>query len=171
MQHFRQLLKPGSKFVWTNTLNDLFEESKCVIVSEIEEGVCISDPAKPTCFTTDWAKTGTGFWLFQKHCTCPGLKPFCCNDGWKIILVGSHFTHPTECRYAPIKEEVLAVTNGLDSTHFFVSGCPNLIVGVDHKPLLRNSTIVPLMTLTILIYLISRSEPYVIALRSYTSLV
>ena len=133
MQPFRQLFK----FVWSNTLNDLFEESKRVIVSEIEEGVFIFDPAKPTCLTTDWANAGIGFWLFQKHCTCPGLKAFFCNDGWRITLVGSHFTHPPKSRYAPIEGGALAVTYGLDSACFFVLGCSNLIIGVDHKPLLR----------------------------------
>ena len=137
MQPFRQLLKPGTKFVWNDHLNNLFEESKRAIVKEIEEGIRIFDPAKPTCLTTDWSKTGIGFWLFQKHCQCPGLKPFCCHDSWKITLVGSCFTHPAESRYAPIEGEALAVTYGLDSARFFVLGCPTLIVGVDHKPLLR----------------------------------
>ena len=137
MQPFRQLLKPGTKFVWNDHLNNHFKESKRAIVKEIEEGVCIFDPAKPTCLATDWSKTHIGFWLFQKHCQCPGLKPFYCHDGWKIILVGSCFTHPAESRYAPIEGEALAVTYGLDSARFFVLGCPTLIVGVDHKPLLR----------------------------------
>ena len=136
MQPFQQLLKPGTRFVWNDHFNNLFEESKRAIVKEIEEGVHIFDPAKPTCLITDWSKTGIGFWLFQKHCQCPGLKPFCCHDGWKIILVGSCFIHPAESRYAPIEGEALAVTYGLDSACFFVLGCPTLIVGVDHKPLL-----------------------------------
>ncbi len=137
MQPFRQLLKPGTKFLWNDHLNNLFEESKLTIVKEIEEGVRIFDPTKPTCLATDWCKTGIGFWLFQKHCQCSGLKPFCCYDGWKITLVGSRFTHPAETRYAPIEGEALAVAYGLDSARFFVLGCPTLIVVVDHKPLLR----------------------------------
>ena len=68
MQPFRQLLKPGTRFVWNDHLNSLFKESKRAIVKEIEEGVRIFNPAKPTCLTTDWSKTGIGFWLFQKHC-------------------------------------------------------------------------------------------------------
>ena len=35
----RKLLNPGNKLTWNDELNELFEESKCVIVSEIEEGV------------------------------------------------------------------------------------------------------------------------------------
>ena len=43
MLPFRQLLKPGAPFVWDNDLNNLFEESKSVIIDEIEEGVRIFD--------------------------------------------------------------------------------------------------------------------------------
>ena len=48
-----------------------------------------------------------------------------------------HFTHPAESRYAPIEGETPAVTYGLDSACFFILACPNIIVGVDHKSLLR----------------------------------
>ena len=82
-------------------------------------------------------KTGIGFWLFQKHCNCLSRKPFCCPTGWKITLVGSRFTHAAESRYAPIEGEALAVADALDKARFFVLGCEDLIVAVDHKPLLK----------------------------------
>jgi hypothetical protein len=131
MLHFREALKPGSSFTWTEELNELFEESKAVIISEIENGVRIYDKSKPTCLATDWSKTGIGFWLFQKHCNCASTKPFCCRTGWKISLVGSRFTHAAESRYAPIEGEAR------DKARFFVLGCEKLIVAVDHKPLLK----------------------------------
>ena len=65
------------------------------------------------------------------------MAPFCCLDGWQITLVGSRFTHVSESRYAPIEGEALAVANALDKARFFVLGCTNLIVAVDHKPLLK----------------------------------
>ena len=89
MLPFRELLKPGTKFTSNENLYYLFEELKHVIVSETEEGIRIFDPLKPACLATNWAKTGVGFWLFQKHCNCPGDKPFCCHNGWRITLVGS----------------------------------------------------------------------------------
>ncbi len=46
---------------------------------------------------------GIGYWLFQKHCTCPSNDLFCCKSGWKITLVGSRITHAAKSRYAPIK--------------------------------------------------------------------
>ena len=130
MLPFRQLLKPGIPFAWD-------EDSKAAILREIEEGVKIFDPSKPTCLATDWSKNGIGFWLFQKHCICPGQKPFCCHTGWKITLVGSRFTHSAESRYAPIEGEALAVADALDKARYFVLGCRNLIVAVDHKPVLK----------------------------------
>ena len=137
MLPFRQLLQPSTPFKWTDDLNKLFEESKQVIINEIEEGVRIFDKAKTTCLATDWSKSGIGFWLFQKHCQCPADIPFCCPTGWKISLVGSRFTHTAESRYAPIEGEALAVAYSLDKARFFVLGCKNLVIAVDHKPLLK----------------------------------
>lgn len=134
---FCQLLKPGAPFVWDNDLNNLFEESKSMIIDEIEEGVHIFDKSKLTCLAIDWSKTGIGYWLFQKHCRCPTNMPLCCRTGWKTTLVGSHFTHAAESRYYPIEGEALAVADALDKARFFVLGCSDWTVAVDHKPLLK----------------------------------
>ena len=96
-----------------------------------------SKKTKPTCLTMNWSKQGIGYWLFQKHCSCPSNDLFCCKQGWKITLVGSRFTHAAESRYAPIKGEALAVADALDKARHFVLGCKNLTVAVDHS--LRHS--------------------------------
>ena len=57
--------------------------------------------------------------------------------GWKIALVGSRFTHAAESRYAPIEGEALAVADALKKARYFVLGCNDLIIAVDHKPLLK----------------------------------
>ena len=137
MLPFRELLKPNKKFIWDDKLDLLFNESKDVIIREIDEGVRIFNKSKPTCLATDWSKTGIGFWLFQKHCSCSKQEPFCCRTGWKVTLVGSRFTHAAESRYAPIEGEALAVADALDKARYFVLGCDNLFVAVDHKPLLK----------------------------------
>ena len=137
MLPFRALLKAGQQFRWDTELQELFDKSKEHIVQEIETGVRIFDKSKPTCFATDWSKTGIGFWLLQKHCDCTPVKPFCCNGGWKVTLVGSRFTHAAESRYAPIEGETLAVADALDKARYFVLGCEDLIIAVDHKPLLK----------------------------------
>ena len=137
MLPFRDLLKPAAPFRWDDNLDRLFEESKTVITTEIANGVKIFDKTKPTCLATDWSRDGIGFWLFQKHCLCSSTNLFCCRYGWKITLVGSRFTHPAESRYAPIEGEALAVADALDKARHFVLGCNNLVIAVDHKPLLK----------------------------------
>ena len=57
--------------------------------------------------------------------------------GMEITLVGSRFTHAAESRYAPIEGEALAVADALDKARYFVLGCKDLIIAVDHKPLLK----------------------------------
>ena len=135
MLPLRSLLKPGTSFEWDDTKTQLFEESKGIIVNEIEQGVKIFDKTRPTSLATDWSKTGIGFWLFQKHCSCTKVALFCCSSGWKITLVGSRFTHAAESRYAPIEGEAPAVADALYKTRYFVLGCKDLIIAVDHKPL------------------------------------
>ena len=51
--------------------------------------------------------------------------------------MGSRFTRPAESRYAPVEGEALAVVYSLDKAKHFVLGCSDLIVAVDHKPLLK----------------------------------
>ena len=114
MLPFHQLLKPITPFYWDDTLNQLFEESKEVIISEIEKDVHIFDKSKPTCLATDWSKSGIRFWLFQKHCQCASNKPFCCPTGWKIALVGIQFSYPAKSCYAPVEGEALAVADAID---------------------------------------------------------
>ena len=133
---FRNLLK-GATFEWTAELDKVFELSKSVITAEIEKGVQIFEKDRPTCLATDWSKSGIGFWLSQKHCKCSSSKLFCCKDGWKVTLIGSRFTRGAESRYAPIEGEALAVVVALEKARYFVLGCRDLTVAVDHKPLLR----------------------------------
>ena len=103
MHPFWKLLINGERFTWSPELEDIFHESKDVIIQEIECGVRIFDKTKPTCIDTDWSKEGIVFWLFPKPCRCSPTRRFCCNDGWKISLVGSWFTHAAESRYPPIE--------------------------------------------------------------------
>lgn len=137
MQPFRNLLKPNTPFNWTDHMDNLFEETKAIILQDIQRGVEIFDKRRRTCLATDFSKDGIGFWLLQKHCECTSSKPFCCQLGWKVTLVGSRFTSSAESRYAPIEGEALAVVDALEKTRHFVLGCPDLIIAVDHKPLLK----------------------------------
>ena len=51
-------------------------------------------------------------------------------------MAGGRFTKPAESRYSPVEGELLAVADALYKSRHFVLGCENLVVAVDHKPLL-----------------------------------
>jgi hypothetical protein len=139
MAPFRDLLASKTrKFFWDETMDKLFQRSKCEVIRLVHDGVQTFERNRPTCLSTDWAKAGIGFALTQRHCKCAlPAKPNCGPGHWKLVFAGSRFTSETESRYAPIEGEALALVQALESCRMFVLGCPNLIVAVDHKPLLQ----------------------------------
>ena len=125
-------------FIGMRHLNRLFKRSKRVIVDIIEKGVKTFEINRTTGLATDYSKTEISYFLFQKHCTCPGKDDMSCGDDqWKLILAGSQFTNDAESRYAPVEGEALALVYGLESSQMFILGCPDLLVTVDHQPLMR----------------------------------
>ena len=136
MSPFRHLLSPQSEFSWTQDLNNAFEYSKAEIIWAVKQGVKSFDPLKITCIATDWSKEGLGFCLLQKACSCKELTPVCCPNGWLLVFCSSRYTSPAESRYSPIEGECLGVVWALKKAKYFVLGCDNLIIAVDHKPLL-----------------------------------
>ena len=137
MQPFRDLLKDG-KWYWDDNLTKLFEASRTAISQKIQDGVRTFEIDRPTCLSTDWSQQGIGFTLQQKFCICDiKAAPLCCPDGWKLVLAGSRFTSAAESRYAPVEGEALAVTYGLEKCRLYIAGCHDLIVAVDHAPLVK----------------------------------
>ena len=137
MAPFRHLLSTKLPFYWSEELDQAFEASKEEIVQQCERGVRNFHPNSPTALATDWSKLAMGCWLTQKFCDCEGPpRPRCCPTGWQTIMVGSRFCTPAESRYHPIEGEACASAWGLDKCRMFVLGNPNLILAVDHKPLL-----------------------------------
>ena len=94
----------------------------------IKKGVEIFSFTKPTCLRPDWSKTGIGFFLSQKHCTCISSEPGCCIDGWRVTMAGSRFLKPCEVRYAAVEGEALAIQWALEQTKYFTLGCKNLVI-------------------------------------------
>ncbi len=137
MEPFRGILSSKS-FYWDSAMDELFAKSKSKIISLVQHGVKTFEPNRPTCLATDWSKSGIGFNLTQKHCQCPGPPtPGCGDDHWKLVFAGSRFTTDTESRYAPIEGEALAVVYGLQRCRMFIMGSTNLVLAVDHKPLIK----------------------------------
>ena len=54
-----------------------------------------------------------------------------------MTLVSSRFTHSAESWYEPVEGEALAVADVLDKARYFVLGCDDLIVAVDHKVIVK----------------------------------
>ena len=136
MEPFRKLMKKGSQFKWDESLDAAFEEAKSTIIKKVQKGIRIFEKDRKTCVATDWSKTGIGAWLLQKYCICDSIKPFCCPTGWHITLFCSRYLTEAETRYSPVEGEALAVAYGLEKCKHFVLGCQDLIIAVDHKPLL-----------------------------------
>ena len=136
MLPFRQLLRPQVPFTWNEDLEKAFQASKEEIVRQCEKGVRLFSMTAPTGLATDWSKHCMGWWLVQRHCHCPRPVKFgCCKKGWQTVFCGSKFTSPAESRYAPIEGEAAALVLGLEKCSHFVLGLPNLLLAVDHKPL------------------------------------
>ena len=53
-----------------------------------------------------------------------------------MVLCNSRFCIPAESRYSPMEGEALAVVWGMKKAKYFLLGAKDLLVVVDHRPLL-----------------------------------
>lgn len=136
MEPFCPLLKSKAEYVWTPQLQHAFQTAKEEIVKIASKGVKSFTIGAHTCLITDWSRTGIGFVLWQKRCTCAKIHPSCFKNGWQIITCGSRFFTAAEERYHPIEGELLTVAWALQKTSYFILGCQKLLILVDHKPLI-----------------------------------
>lgn len=92
---------------------------------------------RPTCLSTDYSRIGVSYFLFQKYgCYPTGIGSNYGKVHWKLVLAGSCVTIEVEFCYAPV-EEALALGYRLESYWMIVMGSPDLLVSVDHKPLVK----------------------------------
>ena len=148
MDPFRHLLKKDSEYAWNDSLQSSFDSAKSEIVSLVEKGVQSFTLGAWTCLITDWSRTGVGYVLWQKRCSCVEIRPGCCTNGWAMILCGSRFCTPAESRYHPIEGELLAVAwlwSGQATTHsvVIVFLCSSLMTTIDGVVLYRGRVVVP----------------------------
>lgn len=136
MEPFRPLLKKNSVFLWTQDLQNSFESARKKIGCLVQEGVKSFRLVAHTCLVTDWSNLGLGYVLWQKRCSCTNIHLSCCNTGWAVILCRSRYCTPAETCYHPIEGELLGVAWALSKTRQYTLGCSNLLILVDHKPLI-----------------------------------
>ena len=140
MEPFRELLKPGNnkKNVYWDAQLTSYERSKDIICQEASKGLTYFNPVKPLLVMTDWSKQGIAFIIFQQYCTCDQESaPFCCSEGWEIVLCNSRHLQNAEKNYAPIEGGggALAVAWCLHKAKNILLGCQHFLVITDHKPL------------------------------------
>ena len=109
MEPFRKLLAKNAVYAWDPKMQQAFETAKKEIVALVSLGVKTFNTTSPTCIVSDWSKSGIGFALWQKHCSCQKIHPSCCQGGWHLITCGSRFCTAAESRYHPIEGELLAL--------------------------------------------------------------
>ena len=68
MAPFKDFLSPKQKFIWIENLNQVFNESKEMIIHVIKSDIQIFDLGKLTCLRSDCLTQGLGYFLMQKHC-------------------------------------------------------------------------------------------------------
>ena len=91
------LLSTKNDFIWSPNHDEAFKKAKESLT--IAPILSFFNTNKPTRLRTDTSRHGLGFILQQQS-----------TDGtWKLIQAGSHFFSNTECRYAVIELEMLAV--------------------------------------------------------------
>ena len=137
MLPFKPLLSPKTRFRWDDELEHAFQKSKLEIIEAIKQGVQIFEPGRTTSLSPDWSRAGIGYFLYQKHCSCPSKVTTCCENGWRIVLAGSRFLNKAEKNYWPVEGEALAVVWALEDTRFFTIGCTDLHIQTDHRPLIK----------------------------------
>ena len=138
MKPFRELQNGTNKVVyWDEYLQSAFERSRDEICKLIEIGLTCFRKDRETALVTDYSDDGLGFILLQKTCQCVLTDPFCCVDGWKLILCGSRTLHKAEDGYEPREGEALAIAWSIKKCRMFLLGHPGFMVFTDHKSLVK----------------------------------
>ena len=117
----RDLLKRENAWVWGPIQQEAFKRLKADMASE--QVLALYDPEKETTVSADASSFGLGAVLVQKQ-PSGDLRP---------VAYASRSMTETECRYAQIEKEALAVTWALEHWADFQIGM-KFKVQTDHKP-------------------------------------
>ncbi len=118
----RDLLRKDKDYVWSEVQQLAFEEIKHVISRA--PVLAMFDPKKKTMVSSDASQYGLGSVLKQQQH----------NGEWRPVMFASRSLSDTECRYAQIEKEALAITWATERFNDFLLG-KDFSVETDHKPL------------------------------------
>ena len=96
-----------------------FEYAGQSIADKVVAGVKTFVLGRPTAVVTDRSKSGVGFVLLQKSCSCEVTTPLCCVDGWSPIYIESRFCSGSESMYSAVEAELLGLHWALAKTRFW----------------------------------------------------
>jgi transposase InsO family protein len=113
----RELIKKNNEFDWLETHEQAFVKLKNLIVQS--ETLRYYDVTKAVILQVDASQAGLGAALIQEH---------------GPVAYASKAMNDTQCRYAQIEKELLAVVFGCKRFHQYVYGKP-IVIESDHKPL------------------------------------
>ena len=113
----RELIKKNNEFDWLETHEQAFVTLKNLIVQS--ETLRYYDVSKAVILQVDASQAGLGAALIQEH---------------GPVAYASKAMNDTQCRYAQIEKELLAVVFGCKRFHQYVYGKP-IVIESDHKPL------------------------------------
>ena len=112
-----ELLKKYRDFTWNCTYNATFQHVKDAVISDTT--LWYFDPSLPVTIQVDTSPVGLGVALLQNN---------------KPIAFASKALTETECHYANIEREMLAVVFGAERLRTYVYG-RSFTIKSDHKPL------------------------------------
>ena len=67
---FQELLKKNNRLYWDKNHQNLFDKAKETIAKCMIEGLIRFKTNRETALLSDWSKTGMGFFMAQKYCSC-----------------------------------------------------------------------------------------------------
>ena len=116
----RELLKKDVAWHWTERHEQSFHDIKCLFTETSLGLLKYYDPKMPVKLQVDACKSGLGAVLMQ---------------GGSPIAYASRSLTETECNYAQIEKELLAVTFGCERFHQYIYA-KKVLVETDHRPLI-----------------------------------
>ena len=108
MSPFWDFLKQYSHFTWNQNFDNVFGQSKQIIVGLEKKGVMTFDTNRVTCLALEHIRHG--FSAIAEVFYMPKKAQIWCPEGWFIIFASTRLCTNTEHQYAPVVGEAAAIT-------------------------------------------------------------
>ena len=124
----RRLLKKNVPFVWTQEMQENFQQSKDQLARHPQLDTI--DPSQPLIILTDASNKGIGYTLIQN---VKGKETLTKNN-IRIIRIGNKALTPSQIKYDTTDKEYLAIRYAI-SRLYYLLGTTEVVIYTDHQPL------------------------------------